>query len=118
MTQTIEHVRRVEVTIEKLKGLLSAHGYPDDLRTVILAGTMDPLIEHHEAMLLLIRSQKVGSAFALSRPLIEGMYRGLRLNFCATDQEVQKFEKEDKLPLTMQGIADAIDEKYRGGFLR
>jgi hypothetical protein len=105
---------RVEVAIEKVKELLSAQQFPDDLRTVILAATIDQLIEHQESMLLLIRSGKTGSSFALARAVIEGMYRGLWLNFCATEDEVKGFEKEDKLPVTMQQMADRIDEKYRG----
>jgi len=111
--ELIEHLGEVEVAVERLKTLLNPHHYPDDLRTLILAGTIDQLIEHHAAVLLLVRSEKVGSAFALSRSIIEGMYRGLWLNFCATNDEVKTFEREDKLPLKMNSIAAAIDEKYR-----
>ena len=112
--ETVERLRRVEAAIEKLKAILSAHRYPQNLRTVILAGTIDQLIEHHASILLLIRSGKVGSAFTLTRSIVEGMYRGLWINFCATDQQIERFEKEDKLPVNMQEMADAIDEKYRG----
>src|SRR5215472_2810237 len=102
--ELIEHLGEVEVAVERLKTLLNPHHYPDDLRTLILAGTIDQLIEHHAAVLLLVRSEKVGSAFALSRSIIEGMYRGLWLNFCATNDEVKTFEREDKLPLKMNSI--------------
>ena len=40
------------------------------------------------------------------------MYRGRWLNFCATDAQVEQFERKDELPLTMAEMADAIDEKY------
>jgi len=43
------------------------------------------------------------------------MYRGRWLNFCATDAQVEQFERKNELPLTMAEMADAIDEKYRGG---
>jgi hypothetical protein len=112
--KTIENLCAVEVAIEKLKVLLTQQCYQGSLRTAILAATIDQLIEHHDATLLLIRSSKVGSAFALSRSIVEGMYRGLWLNFCATDEQVQTFEKEDKLPLNMTEMATAIDERYRG----
>ena len=112
--ETLEHLNKVEKVMEEAKRLLSRHGYPDKLRTVILAGCIDQMIEHHEAMLLLIRNGKVGSAFALSRSIVESMYRGLWLNFCATDAQIAKFERKDELPLTMAEMADAIDEKYRG----
>ncbi len=57
---------------------------------------------------------KVGSAFALARSIVESMFRGLWLNFCATDAEVHEFERADKLPLNMTEMARAIDQKYQG----
>src|SRR5215468_7405270 len=66
------------------------------------------------SILLLIRSEKVGSAFALTRSVVEGMYIGLWINFCATVQQVAKHERDDELPRTMQQMADAIDERYHG----
>ena len=78
-----------------------------------MIGFIDQMIEHHDAMLLLIRSGKVGSAFALARSIVESMYRGLWINFCATDAEIQDFERSDGLPVTMTEMARAIDEKYR-----
>ena len=111
--ETVEHLNRIETVIGEAKRLLSRHGYPDTLRTVILAGCLDQMIEHHEAMLLLIRNGKVGSAFTLARSIVESMYRGLWLNFCGTDAQVEQFERKDELPLTMAEMADAIDEKYR-----
>ena len=111
--ETLEHLNKVEKVIGEAKRLLSRHGYPDTLRTVILAGCLDQMIEHQEAMLLLMRNGKVGSAFALARSIVESMYRGRWLNFCATDAQVEQFERKDELPLTMAEMADAIDEKYR-----
>jgi len=110
--ETTEHLERVETAIRRAKGLLGGHSYPDDLRTVVVAAFIDQMIEHHEALLLLIRSGKVGSAFALFRSIFEGMYRGLWINFCATDNELKKFEKDDEIPLTMAEMSKAIDEKY------
>lgn len=112
--ETIEHLNRVEGAIDKAKEILSRHGYPSDLRTVIVAGSIDQMIEHHESMLLLIRKGKVGSAFALARSIVESMYRGLWVNFCATEAQLQRFERKDELPVNMTEMALAIDEKYRG----
>jgi hypothetical protein len=110
--ETTKHLAQVEAAIEKLKEVLSGCNIVDDLRNVILIGTIDQLIEHHASILLLIRSGKVGSAFALSRSVVEGMYRGLWLNFCATDDQVKTFEQKDKLPVDMTQMADAIDSQY------
>ncbi len=110
-----QHLNKVEAVIEKAKEVLGRHGYPGDLRTVIVAGNIDQMIEHHEAMLSLIRNAKVGSAFALARSIVESMYRGLWLNFCATNAQVQKFEKDDDLSKTMTELAADIDQKYQAG---
>jgi hypothetical protein len=69
------------------------------------------MIEHHEAMLLLIRSGKVGSAFALARSIFEGLYRGAWILMCATDAGLEHLEKEDKFPLNMPETAKALDTK-------
>jgi hypothetical protein len=111
--ETVEHLKQVETAIESLKQVLNQCAIVDDLRNVILIGTIDQLVEHHAAVLLLIRSDKVGSSFALSRSIVEGMYRGLWINFCATDEQVHRFEEEDRLPVNMVEMADAIDGKYR-----
>src|SRR5215475_3207770 len=93
--------------------MLSAHHYPDDLRTVLVAGLIDIVIEHHESMLLLIRNGKAGSAFALARSIFESMYRGMWINFCATDKEIERFEKSDDIPHTLAELANAIDTAYK-----
>jgi len=111
--ETTQHLNMVEGIIGKAKVILARHGYPDDLRSVIVMGTLTQIIEHHEAMLLLIRSNKIGSAFALVRSIVECVYRGLWINFCATDGQIQDFERDDRLPVNMTEMAQAIDAKYQ-----
>ncbi|MGH9700157.1 MAG: DUF6988 family protein [Candidatus Acidiferrales bacterium] len=115
--ETKEHLNRVESAIQTAKAIIGEHGYPDDLRTVIVMGLIDQTREHHDSLLLLIRYGFVGSAFALARGIFENLYRGLWFNCCATDAEVGQFEKHDKLPrsLTMRKMAKAVDGKYQGG---
>lgn len=104
---------RTEEVIRQAKGMLARHRYPMDLRTLIVIGFIDQMIEHHRAMLLLVRNGKVGSAFAMARSIVESMFRGLWINFCATNAEIEEFERKDELPLNMSQMAHAIDEKYR-----
>jgi hypothetical protein len=111
--ETTEHLNKVERAIQKAKRLLANHGYPDTLRTVVVIGFIDQMIEHHESMLLLVRNGKIGSAFVLARSIFESAYRGVWVNFCATDAEIQHFEQHDELPVNMPQMASAIDEKYR-----
>jgi uncharacterized protein DUF6988 len=111
--ETIQHLENVEGIMRQAKLILARHGYPDDSRTVIVIGTITQIIEHHEAMLLLIRNDKVGSAFALARGIVEGVYRGMWINFCATAAQIQEFERDDRLPVNMTEMAQEIDAKYQ-----
>jgi hypothetical protein len=114
MTQeTIEHLNQVEAAVRGVKRLLAGHGYPDELRTVMVIGFIDQIIEHHEAMLLLVHADKVGSAFALARSAVEGMYRGLWINFAASDAQVGRFERNDDIGFSMTELARSIDAAYQ-----
>jgi hypothetical protein len=66
-------------------------------------------------MKLLIRNGRVGSAFALARSIVEGMYRGMWINACASEQQIERFDADDKFPVNMPDMAKAIDEAYRAG---
>src|SRR5712692_2495809 len=83
-----EHLVKCEHAIQSAKPIIAKHEYPDDYRTMIVIGFISTLVEHHEAVLLLILRDIVGSAFALGRPIVEGTFRGLWLNVCATDEQV------------------------------
>jgi hypothetical protein len=110
--QPTEHLNKIDQAMKAAKKLLAQHGYPDDLRTVVVIGFIDQMVEHHTALLLLIRSSLVGSGFALVRTIVEGMYRALWINCCATDGAIEKFEKDDKVPLTLAQMAHVLDDKY------
>jgi hypothetical protein len=108
-----KHMIRCEHAIQTAKPIIGKHEYPDDYRTMIVIAFISILIEHHEAVLLLIMRDKVGSAFALGRPIVEGMFRGLWLNVCATDEQVNRFIDKDEIKLTLGEMAEAIDPAYK-----
>jgi len=64
-----------------------------DDRPRIVASCLDIAIEHQKAIILLIANKLYGSAFALVRLLFEAYIRGLWLNYCASDKEIDKFKK-------------------------
>lgn len=113
--ETLEHLKEVERAIEKAKQLLGKHGYPDDLRNVVVIGFISQVVEHHESMLLLIRNGKAGSAFALARSIFESMMRGLWISVCATEEQIKDFESKDEFPLNMTDMSKAIDERISPG---
>jgi hypothetical protein len=112
-SEITEHLKKVEGAIAEANHILAKHDYPDNSRTVIIIGLLATMMEHHKAMLLLIPSGRVGSAFALARSIVESMYRGMWINVCASDPQVEAFEADDKFPVNMSDMAKAIDEAYR-----
>lgn len=112
-----EHMIRCEKAVQSAKPILGKHPFQDDYRTVTVIGFISVLIEHQESALLLIMHDKVGSAFALGRPIVEGAYRGLWINACATDAEIKKFNEKDKIDLEFGEIAEALDPAHNTGDL-
>jgi hypothetical protein len=74
-----QELKNAEETIAMVRSLLTRHRYPDDLRTVVVSGFISQRIEHNDAIVLLLRSNLVGSAFALVRSVVEILYRALDL---------------------------------------
>lgn len=107
-----EHLIRCENAMQSAKPILSRHGFPDDHRTVTVIGFIAMLVEHQESVLLLVMHDKVGSASALVRPVVEGAYRASWINLPATDDEVRKFNEKDKIDLEFGEIAAALDKAY------
>ncbi len=89
--ETERHLKSLEVPIAAATRVLAQHAYADVLRNVVVSGLIDQLLEHHDSIFLLVRAEKIGSAFALARTVFEGMYRGLWLNFCATNEQIQEY---------------------------
>ena len=113
-----EHLAKVRNAIQSARLVLSQLGFVDDSSNVVVIGFMAQGIEHHEAILALIGQDKVGSAFALARFVVEGMYRGLWINLCAADREVQHFIENDEVRLSVWGMAEALDDRYGANFYR
>jgi hypothetical protein len=112
-----EHMVKCEKAVQSAKPIIGKYPFPDDYRTSLIIGFISILIEHHEAVLLLIMRELVGSAFALGRPIVEGMYRALWLNVCATDEELNRFIEKDEIKLTLAEMAEAIDPAHNSGDL-
>jgi hypothetical protein len=106
-----DHLLKVEAAIQATKPILARQDYERNRRTVVVIAFMDQVIEHHEAMLSLIMHDMIGSAFALARSTVEGVYRGIWLNCCATDAEVERFVRKDEIDLSMAQLAEAIDTR-------
>jgi hypothetical protein len=105
-----------ESIIEETKRVLSANRYTDDEWSTVVLGLIAQGVEHHAAILLLIRSNLIGSAFALLRSSVEILVRGVWFTTCADSAQVKRFRDEDKIDATFGEMSDAIDKVCGIGF--
>jgi hypothetical protein len=89
-----------------------------DDRPRIVASCLNIALEHQKAIILLIANKLYGSAFALIRLLFEAYVRGVWLNYCASDKEIDKFKK-GKLDKKFGELIKDIEkcDGYNGGTL-
>src|SRR5882757_6853978 len=105
-----EELKKAEYTINEVKNVLDGLHLSGEDWSILAAGMIHQGIEHHEAIILLIRSKLVGSAFALARSVMEILVRGAWFTCCATQQQITKFRDQDKIDLTFAEMSDAIDK--------
>src|ERR1700732_1628230 len=96
-----------EETVLEVKRVLNEDKTLDVERNTTVVAFIDQALEHHGAILLLLRSGFVGSAFALARSVTEILYRGVWFTVCATDEQVKRFLKDDKIDLTVPEMTAA-----------
>jgi len=102
-------LKQAEETVLRVKAVLNRDKTSDDERSTSVVGMIDQVLEHHAAILLLLRSGMTGSAFALTRPVTEADVRGVWLTACATDAEVMKFVEKDRIEPSYGEMSEAID---------
>jgi Family of unknown function (DUF6988) len=72
-------------------------GFHGDLRNMMAAACFDQVLEHQGAVLVLVEEEMYGSALALLRCMAEAIIRGMWFHHCATDAELQRFKKHDRI---------------------
>lgn len=97
---------------QKINGL----EFKVDGRKEIVAGSLDTALEHQKAIILLIAKKYYGSAFSLIRIIFETWVRSLWLNYCASEQEIEKFKK-NKLNKKFYELVEEVEkvDGYKGG---
>ena len=105
-----EELNKAQHTIEKVKKLLNGLTLSGEDWSIVVAGMIHQGIEHHDSILVLIRSKLTGSAFALVRSVVEILVRGAWFTCCATKEQVTKFLDQDKIDPTFGEMSDAIDK--------
>ena len=74
------------------------YAVPANPRSRLSSACFTAVQEHHEAIATLIEKRLHSSAFALLRVLFEGYVRGSWLANCATDAELEAFQKDTQPP--------------------
>lgn len=105
-----EELKLVEGTIGEVKKVLSGLHLSGEDWSVVVAGMIHQGIEHHEAILSLVRWKFVGSAFALVRSVVEILVRGAWFTCCASMEQVTRFIQKDEIDPTFGQMSDAIDQ--------
>ncbi len=106
-----KELKSTEAVILEIKKILNSHHYTDEEYSTVVAGFIDQVLEHLEAIILLTRSNLNGSAFALVRSVAEGLVRGVWFTTCASHDQVMKFRDDDKIDQTFGEMSNAIDAK-------
>lgn len=94
---------------------------PASLRTRCAGPCFIVTQEHHQSIVLLLSNAKpiCSTAFAIVRLVYESFIRGLWLQHCATDEQVQVFAKGGRLKMGIPTLLKAIKtiEGYSSGQL-
>jgi hypothetical protein len=73
-------------------------------------------MSHHESILVLLRDDRLtGSAFALFRPLVEAIFRGLFTGFLATEAQVQEIKVGREPYPPFNEVAASLDKLFKAG---
>lgn len=113
--KSIEHSEKLIQWIEsKIDGL----SFISDDRSRIVAACFDIALEHQKAIIVLLSRHMYGAAFSLLRILFEAYVRGLWLQHCANENEIEKF-KNGRIDKTFGSLIKDIEKKegYQGGVL-
>jgi hypothetical protein len=110
----IEHAQYVFEEIVKR----TPDGLDDDDRSSLLMAFGSVAMEHYRSIVMMCRSGvATGSALALFRPLLDSIVRGEWLYFCADEDQINRFMRND-FNLHSIGFSDmarAVDEKSSSG---
>ncbi len=111
-------VASAEARIAHLALKIEGLEFPASDRNRLSAACFHQALEHHEAIILLVRRKLIGSALALVRPLFEIYVRAIWLGKCATDLDLGRFQK-GKLEREFAGLVADIEshEGYNVGVI-
>src|SRR5271165_5719839 len=107
-----QRLLEVEEINERLGRVL--HGrYTDERRLTLPLAYLNLSLDHHRAIILLMRNGLHGSALALVRLVFEAMIRAHWIVKCASDAQVEKAAEDDNFKFPkMDDMAKAVDQAF------
>jgi|SRR5215469_2166456 len=107
-----KHLDKVRNTVTDVEQIVSSHKYPDDKRTVFVMGLLATMIQYHQSVLRLIKTECVRSSYALTRDIVRDMRYGLWINSRATEEQILRIENDGEFPLSFREMTREIEAAY------
>ncbi len=105
---TQEIIDKSEALIQWLDKQIDGLEISSEEKMRLSAGCLDMALEHQKAIVLLVANKLYGSAFSLARLIFEAYVRGVWLQMCASDTEIEKY-KNDKLEKNFSTLIQDIE---------
>jgi len=114
----LEIINESEELIQWIEKQINGLEIFSEERIRLAPGCLDMALEHQKAIVLLVANKLYGSAFALARLIFEAYVRGIWLQLCASEEEVEKFKKDgvEKMFDTLVREIERCDG-FNGGIL-
>ncbi len=80
-------------------------------RNRVSGALFDTVLDHANAIIILIENKLYSSAYALVRPLFEGFVRATWLLNCSTDDEIELLVVKDKFKNSFDDMLECIEAK-------
>jgi hypothetical protein len=90
-----EIIKKAEELIQWLDAQTDGLKLASEERIRLSAGCLDMAREHQKAIVLLVAKKLYGSAFSLARLIFEAYVRGIWLQMCASETELEKYKKDE-----------------------
>jgi len=110
--ETEEFIRWLDAKIDGLE-------IPGTKQAKMAGCCLDVALEHQKAVVVLAGKKIYSSVLALLRPLNEAYVRGAWLHRCASDQDIDRYEKGKRKPSEFGFYLDALEQTqvFKGGTL-
>jgi hypothetical protein len=112
-----ESITRAQEVGQELEDLIVKRGQflVDSDRTLLIVGYWSLVFDYHKSILCLIENEFYGGAFALLRPMVEGLLRAHVAISCRPG--VIKSLQTDKYSVDFKQLGPQLDQKFRLGGL-